>query len=218
MCIVCRWNSGEEKLDLNIEELCCMYCTALTSIPVMPKLKKLNCIECTSLTSIPALPKLETLFCNDCTSVTNIPLCPRLIHLYCSGCTSLTNIPVLPKLEELYCDGCKWIKYCDDYNSNIKALHICQAIFKRKLTARKLEKLLPVITEIYYSPGCKGEYLALRAFQEKLPKGGETLRLHYPLKIQIEIAKIVKRKINGTEDVGMCEKESKGGTQERIRL
>jgi hypothetical protein len=183
----------------------------------MPKLEILYCNDCTALTSIPVIPKLEILYCEGI-NLTSIPTLSELKELYCTDCTALTSIPVLPKLKDLYCRGCKWLKDCDDYNSNIKSLRTCQAIFKRKLTARKLEKLLPVITEIYYSPGCKGEYLALRAFQEKLPKGGETLRLHYPLKIQIEIAKIVKRKINGTEDVGMCEKESKGGTQERIRL
>jgi hypothetical protein len=43
-----------------------------------------------------------------------------------------------------------------------------QAIFRRKLTARKLEKLIPEIIGIYYSPGCKGEFLAEQAFSSRL--------------------------------------------------
>jgi hypothetical protein len=43
-----------------------------------------------------------------------------------------------------------------------------QCIVKRKLSAKKLEKLIPAITEIYYSPGCKGAYLAQRAFSTKI--------------------------------------------------
>ena len=92
---------------------------------------------------------------------------PELEILYCRYCTSLASIPVVPKLKTLFCCGCKWIKDCDDYNNNIKSLRTCQSIFRRKLTARKLEKLLPAITEIYYSPGCKGAHLAERAFSAK---------------------------------------------------
>ena len=124
MCIVCKWNSGEEKVDLSIDYLNCESCTSLTSIPVMGELKYLDCVFCRSLTSIPVV-------------------------------------------GELYCASCKWLDKCSDYDGNIKALRICQAIFKRKLTARKLETAIPVITEIYYSPGCKGAYLAQRAFLTK---------------------------------------------------
>jgi hypothetical protein len=70
----------------------------------------------------------------------------------------------MPMLKELRCNGCSWIKECIAYDKNILALRSCQAIAKRKLTARKLEKLLPAIIEIYYSPGCKGEYLAEQKF------------------------------------------------------
>ena len=227
MCIVCQWNSGEEKIDSNIGMLSCGNCTSFTSIPVLPKLQYLSCGNCTSLTSIPVLPKLQYLSCRGCTALTSIPILPELEELYCERCTSLTRIHVFPKLsilncwgctaitavhampklkeldckfcrsltsitelpqlEYLYCEnctaltsipsnvstflvfffnGCKWlnIKGNRDFENNMRSLRSCQAIFKRKLTARKLEKLLPELIAIYYAPGCKGEHIASRAF------------------------------------------------------
>jgi hypothetical protein len=150
-----------------LKQLYCQGCTSLTSIPEMAELIKLYCQGCTSLTSISVMVNLELLCCEYCTSLTNIPLLSNLQKLFCQGCTSLTNIPIIPELKYINCNECKWIRQCDEYEENIKSLRSCQAIFKRKLTARKLEKLLPFITEIYYSPGCKGAYLAYRAFMEK---------------------------------------------------
>jgi hypothetical protein len=66
------------------------------------------------------------------------------------------------------CLGCKWFPECANFESNIKSLYRCQAIFKRKLVAKKLERAIPAITEIYYSPGCKGAYLAEKSFVVKL--------------------------------------------------
>jgi hypothetical protein len=222
MCIVCKWDSGEEKIDTNIEVLYC--CTTVTSIPMLPKLKMLDCSSNTVLTSIPILPRLEKLYCQYCTSLTSIPELPKLYRLCCGWCrniknipellnlkelhcsyTSITSLPVLPKLEILNCRycktltnipklpklirlhcsgdqcltsihvpsgtdtvgllGCKWISKCSSFNSNIEALRTCQAIFRRKLTAKKLERILPTITEIYYSPGCKGEAIARKNFE-----------------------------------------------------
>jgi uncharacterized paraquat-inducible protein A len=188
MCIVCRWSSGKEKLDLDIEELNCSYCTILTAIPLLPKLKYIDCWDCKSLTTIPPLPKLKTLFCEYCTALTSIPVMPELKTLDCRYCTSLTSIPVLPKLEELYCgdctaltsilvmpklalncDGCTWIDHKNaDFKQNIETLRTCQAIFRRKLTARKLEKLIPSIIEIYYSPDCKGARIAEKSFLKQI--------------------------------------------------
>jgi hypothetical protein len=74
----------------------------------------------------------------------------------------------MSKLKELHCEGCSWIKQCNNYDRNIQSLRSCQAIFRKKLTARKLERLLPAIIEIYYSPGCKGAYLAEREFQRNM--------------------------------------------------
>jgi hypothetical protein len=89
----------------------------------------------------------------------------KLIALFCDYCTSVTYVPDLR--PSVYV-GCKWVSGCDEYENNIKSLCSCQAIFKRKLTAKKLERMIPVITEIYYSPGCKGATLAQRAFHKKL--------------------------------------------------
>jgi hypothetical protein len=223
MCIICRWNSGDEKLDPNIKLLDCSNCTTLTAIPVMtelvilycknctaltniptlPKLKILRCEGSTALTSIPVLPILEALFCSFCTALTNIPTMSKLQQIFCTGCTALTSIPVMEELEILYCNectaltsipampelreldcgfctsltdipyssveevwyvGCKWFQVCKEFDSNIKSLRSCQAIAKRKLTARKLEKLIPAIVDIYYSPGYKGAYIAEKNF------------------------------------------------------
>jgi hypothetical protein len=90
---------------------------------------------------------------------------PKLIVINCNGCTLLTDVH---KPITLYCSGCKWISQCEDFESNIRILKHCQTIFKRKLTARKLNHIIPAITEIYYSPGCKGEFIAHRAFLKKL--------------------------------------------------
>jgi hypothetical protein len=167
MCIVCQWNSGKLKIDLNIEKLYCSGCTKLTSIPYLPNLKVLYCWDCKALTSIPELPKLCKLDCSDCTKVTSIPKLPELNMLDCSGCTSLTSIPLFPKMD-LECKKCKWIDECKDFNDNIEALRRCQHIFKRKLRAKKLFRAIPTIIEIYYSPGCKGEFDAKRAFSKKI--------------------------------------------------
>jgi hypothetical protein len=64
--------------------------------------------------------------------------------------------------------GCPWISRNCSHDKNIEALRTCQAIFKRKLTSRKLEQVIPEITAIYYSPGCKGEHIASRAFSATL--------------------------------------------------
>jgi hypothetical protein len=149
-------------------QLFCQYCTSFTSIPPMTNLELLYCEGCTALTSLPLLPKLTELSCRDCTDLTTVPLFPALEKLFCENCTSLTEVFESPTLKELHCNGCKWIVQCSDYNSNIKSLRTCQAIVKRKLIGRKLDKLIPVITEIYYSPGCKGESIARQSFSNLL--------------------------------------------------
>src|SRR5690606_36675133 len=147
------------------KELDCEKCTALTNISVMVKLVYLYCKHCTALTNISVMPKLKELNCKCGTALTAIPVLPNLNVPVCKNCTSLTDIPILPELYD--CKGCKWFQECDDFESNINALRSCQAIVKRKLTAKKLERVIPVITEIYYSPGCKGEYLSGRSFLAK---------------------------------------------------
>ena len=171
---------------VKLKELHCRDCIALTSIPELPKLEYLDCIYCKSITTISIMAKLKTLYCKYCTALTTISLFPKLEYIDCAGCTSLTTISLLPRLqilfcedctaltdvpwlESLYCRGCKWIDYRNvEFDSNIRALRICQAIFRRKLIAKKLVRIIPVITEIYYSPGCKGEALALHAFSMRI--------------------------------------------------
>ena len=110
------------------------------------------------------MPELKTLFCSGCKALTAIHAIPKLTELSCIGCTSLTNLPVMPELKYIDCSYCKWVDKCKNFEKNMSALRSCQSIFKRKLTARKLIRMLPAITEIYYSPGCKGAYLAEKSF------------------------------------------------------
>jgi hypothetical protein len=82
------------------------------------------------------------------------------------NCTSLTSIPEI-KTTLFLLDGCKWLNDLQDFEENMRALRICQAMWKRKVLGRKLERVIPIVSEIYYSPGCKGEHLAERAFLTK---------------------------------------------------
>jgi hypothetical protein len=62
---------------------------------------------------------------------------------------------------------CPWLNGSEDFEYNLKKLSMIQAFWKRIVLARKLERLMPEIVAIYYSPGCKGEMLAERAFFRK---------------------------------------------------
>ena len=113
------------------------------------------CIICTG-------KYLETkeLHCNDCTSLTEIP---GLKYLFCYDCTSLTKIP---SVETLYCYGCTWIPIQNNkFDSNLQRLSTLQRLWKRTRTGRRLEKLIPAIMGIYYSPDCKGAFLAQKEFE-----------------------------------------------------
>ena len=149
-----------------LKTLYCTGCTSLKEIPVIPGLEILDCRGCTSLTKIPVIPGLKTLYCGGCTSLTKIPVIPGLEILYCYGCTSLTEIPVIPGLKELYCGGCTWIPAQNDkFESNLQSLSALQRVWKRKYRGRRLEQLIHAIMEIYYSPDCKGAFLAQKEFE-----------------------------------------------------
>jgi hypothetical protein len=161
--------NSENLTDIAVQprlyDLRCDHCPNLLKINIHPKLQKLFCEGCKSLTEISGLPSLNHLFCETCTNLTRISDLPKLHVIHCNACKTLTEIP---NANYIYSPGCTWLNYeLNDFDSNINALCTCQAIFKRKLTARKLKKLIPAVCEIYYSPGCKGEYLAKRAFLTK---------------------------------------------------
>jgi hypothetical protein len=124
----------------------------------------LSCIDCTRLTSIPNMPKINTIYCSGCTSLTKIE--SRILRsLHCQQCKSLTDIRNVGTCGIWY-QGATWISANVDFSTNIRALKRCQAMVKRKLIARKLERTIPEITAIYYSPGYKGEWIAEKSFKK----------------------------------------------------
>ncbi len=173
----------EYKTIENLRVLVCSGCTTLTEIPIIPELLYLNCEQCPNLTKIPIIPGLEELFCSGCTSLTEIPNIPGLQYLNCSDCPSLTEIPLIPDLIFLNCEGCRsltkllydpdilysgdscpWISQNSEFEENLKKLIFLQKKLRRRYIGKKLEALSSQISEIYYSPGCKGYELAKRSF------------------------------------------------------
>ncbi len=146
-----------------LEILNCSWCPNLTKIPAIPGLEELYCSDCPNLTKIPTIPGLQRLDCSDCTSLTKIPIISGLQKLNCSNCTSLTKIPVVP-LKRLRCFGCPWLSQNSEFADNLKKLTFLQTKIRRRYAGKKLEALVPQISEIYYSPGCKGYELAKRSF------------------------------------------------------
>jgi len=108
------------------------------------------------------------LYCHSCTNLKSISSLPKLRTLICDDCRILTSTPLFPELETLHCPGCTWMKERTDHEQNILNLKRCQAIFRRKLAIRKLLRLIPAITLIFYLPGCKGEFLAMKHFQKTI--------------------------------------------------
>ena len=127
----------------------------------------------TPLTHISELPELVYLWWKNCIRLKSISSLPKLEELYCNGCTSLTFIPL--RLKSLYCEDCRWLYRNEEFKDNIRALRVCQGMWKRKVLGRKLDRVIPILSEFYYSPGCKGEYLASRAFLTKAKKLHGTL-------------------------------------------
>src|SRR2546430_14620705 len=79
MCILCR----KKTIGLNIKNLDCSNCSAITSIPHIEGLQKLNCSGCLCIASIPHIQGLQELDCTDCPLITNIPHIQGLQQLNC---------------------------------------------------------------------------------------------------------------------------------------
>ena len=112
MCIVCKWENSEEKIDTTITILDCSECTNLTRLPDLTgfiNLRELICSDCPNLKELPSLPSsLTKLYCLNC----NIKELPdlhelnALVDLNCCGCRGLKKIPSLPtSLKVLACAG-----------------------------------------------------------------------------------------------------------------
>jgi len=70
---------------------------------------------------------------------------------------------------DVYSGGCKWLP-SDDYKDNINSLIKCQRIARNYLKRKKLDRLIPHLIEIYYTPGMKGAYFHKKAMEEWLNK------------------------------------------------
>src|SRR5437868_6227302 len=71
MCILCR---NIKTIRLDIENLNCSNCQAVTSIPHIEGLQELNCSGCPLITSIPHIEGLQELNCSGCPLIQSIPL------------------------------------------------------------------------------------------------------------------------------------------------
>ncbi len=147
-------------------------------IPVIHGLRKLVLRHSFNLKKIPMIHSLKELDIHYCPRIKKIPLIRGLRTIECCGC-DVKKIPPFRFLESLTCTDCDFIvkipkatkSYikCHWLDKNvIRQLIICQKITKRKLSARRLERIKDSIVEIYFSPGCKGEWLAKKAFHKKL--------------------------------------------------
>lgn len=174
----------------NLRVLDCAGCVNLETIPVLPKLTTLFCDGCVKLETLPVLPKLKYLLCGGCVKLKeDFSKFPQLCQLYCGGCPNITKIVRLRNLDTLECrnctslteiedegkireldpTGCTWVPIRNNaYNFNIRRLITVQKIWSRKLLGRKLEKFIPEINAIYYSPECKGFRMAKKEFSSLL--------------------------------------------------
>ncbi len=146
-----------------LQYLDCSWSTSLTKISIIPGLRELYCFKCTSLTEIPIIEGLKILNCSWCT-LKEIPVIPGLKELYCYECTSLTEIPNSPDLQTIGYYSCPWLSKNPYFEENLEKLIFLQKKLRRRYVGKKLETLIPEVSEIYYSPGCKGYELAKRSF------------------------------------------------------
>jgi hypothetical protein len=114
------------------------------------------------------MPELQLVNCSFCKSLTRVgdPEA-KLVKLECRNCPILTSIPHISRI--LNCDGCSWLKNKNvEFEENIQSLRKCQAMWKRKLTAIRLERLIPQLIELYYLPGYKGAMIAEKRFSQRV--------------------------------------------------
>ena len=128
-------------------------------------MKKLNCNGCTKLKSIPYIPSLERLHCGGCTSLKNIPDIPGLKFLVCAFCRMIIH---RPKAAMFDFTGCVWINHRHNfwYKDNISKLIVLQKWFRKCLSSKKLIRIIPILTEIFYSPYSRGALLASKSFEK----------------------------------------------------
>ncbi len=176
-----------------LEILACKDCPKLKEIPVIAGLQQLYFNDCPKLEEIPVILGLKSLICYNCQNLKEIPEISGMCEFACIKCRSVVKIPkylsckYLGKMyytlvhfigtslfdihgnrrvisTDFFLINMPWITQNPDYEENLEKLRFLQKKFKRRYTGKKLEALIPQISEIYYSPGCKGYELAKRSF------------------------------------------------------
>src|SRR5690606_32789206 len=111
-------------------------------IEELPEVVHLDCTDCIRLTEISEFPALKYLTCSGCSSLTTISHLLNLNQLFCKYCRALIDVPEAEFVS--HCTGCTWLNVNEnkEYSENLKSLRSCQAMWKRKVIGRKLEKLI----------------------------------------------------------------------------
>jgi hypothetical protein len=178
-----------------LKRLDCHSCPNLTNIFCPSSLKCLKCYSCEKLVNIefPHGGCLEILDCSDCISIVKLPKIDIELELNCECCTSLTTI-LSEFIEDCRAEGCHLLTYVGaddvqsfasdsnwvfvktiyedddilcrrDFDERICKLINLQRIVRRYLLRLRLNKIIPLISEIYYSPGCRGAWIAEKNFR-----------------------------------------------------
>ena len=83
----------------------------------------------------------------------------NLKNLKCDNCRLLTT---LPKCENIISHNCYWLIH----DKKIEYLIKLQKYIKNYILAKKINNIILVISEIYYSPDCKGGKAAIYRLEQ----------------------------------------------------
>lgn len=167
--------SGKIKKIPTIETLKTLRIGCYAKIPYLPNLTRLIVVNENIKLNPNNLPRLTDLDIMN-TSVKKIGYYKNLTRINVCNCRDLVEIDERNQICDircLYCDKLiripnsisKRISYCY-LIENLEKLKKCKALFITKLLARKILKLIPAISYIYYTPGYKGAFLAEKHFEK----------------------------------------------------
>ena len=197
--IVCEECPKLRKIECisTLQYLYCRRCPKLREIPKIDNLIRLSCERCENLTEIPYMSNLMFLQCGYCVRLTKIPDMENLREISCRGCRLLTSFPLfkrtngkiepghstwtsygfldsyfpnIPYINRLDVTHCPWINTNMNYENNLKNLIKLQRYFKKMVLHKKFTKLIPTLTSIFYSPGCRGMNMARESFEQTCRK------------------------------------------------
>ena len=93
----------------------------------------------------------------------------------------IQSFHMMPMLRHDFCEKCGQYKHSYEETFSVdekgffpyrcvclhmKKIKAIQRFLKKRLLYKRLVSLIPEVTAIYYSPGCKGEFLAKHAFEK----------------------------------------------------